>query len=129
MSKAQIGGGDIPVILDGRELLLRPSVEACIAISKMGSINEVFARIRSMHFETICAVIGIGIGANPRQREKDIPKAVYEAGMFAVSAAAMEYVHAIANGGRRPDDDDDAEDSPVGDSPLEPSPTSNIITT
>jgi hypothetical protein len=120
MAKAEIGGGDVPIILDGRELLLKPSLEACIAISKMGSINEVFAHIRSMHFETICQVIGIGIGANPRQREKDIPEAVYNAGIFAVSAAAMEYVHVIANGGKR--EEEEAEGVPAGESPLEPSP-------
>jgi hypothetical protein len=123
MAKAKIGGGDVPVILDGRELLLKPSLDACIQISRMGAINDVFARLRAMHFETICQVIGIGLGANPRQREKDIPEAVYNAGIFAISAVAMEFVHVIANGGRREDDDEDAGGGPAGDSPLDASST------
>lgn len=131
MAAPRVGEGRLPIELQGKSFELVPSLGACIEISgQSGGINGAVQRCLQLNFETICAVIGAGIEVggkrlNPRQREDMLPQAIYEAGLIAISAICVDFLHIVANGGRMPSDDEEDEDQEgqEGD-PLE-SPTAS----
>ena len=119
-----MNGGRIPITLAGKEHVLEPTLEACIEISQTaGGIQGAVQRLNQLNFETICAVIGAGIridgkGLNGRQREELLPKSIYETGLIAVAATAIDFCHVVANGGRLPSDDPDDEVEDGDEGPL-----------
>jgi hypothetical protein len=123
MPDPQIGGGTINFELDGKTVQLVPSVEACIEISRMaGGLGAAVERCKQLHFETICGIVGAAIeinGArlNPGQREKMLPKAIYEAGIVGIAAICIGFITIVSNGGREVEDDDADEED--GEAPLE----------
>lgn len=119
-----IGGAYVEIELDGKPCRLVPSLEACIEISKMGGgLAGADQRVRSLNFETICAIVGAGIEVdgqklNPRQKAELLPKAVYEAGIFDVMAKCLEFIALIGNGGKWPSEtevEEEADDGEKGD--------------
>lgn len=130
MSGPIVGGGKVPIILEGKEYFLEPSLEACLELARSPvGLGGLIDRCKAMHFETICMIIGVGLrpngkALNPRQRDQMIPKAVYEAGIIDVAGICMEYLTVILNGGRElPDEEDEEkEEEPAEGGPLD-SPT------
>lgn len=119
-----MAGGKVEIMLDGRPVFLIPTVEACLAISRLdGGLNSAVRRCHALDFDTICDVVAAGIGANPIQRKDAIPKAVFQTGLFNIAASCIEFINVVANGGR-PMDDDDKEDA-KGSDPLPESPMEN----
>lgn len=119
MAEAGPGAGDIPIELDGQELILVPSLNACIRISRMaGGLNSAIQRCAQLDFETICEVVAAGLDANPVQAKK-IPDAVFKTGMIGLHAKCIEFIHVVANGGRPPEPDEDQEG---GEGPNPPNP-------
>jgi hypothetical protein len=128
MSQPEVGGGRIPIELDGKVHDLVPSLEACIEISKSsGGLNGAVQRLSVMHFETMCMVIGAGLRIdgkplNPRQRDDLVPGAVYRAGLVDLAPICIKFCHVIANGGRLPEEaeqgDEGSEEEGEGDGPL-----------
>lgn len=113
MAEAAPGAGDIPIKLDGKDLVLQPSVQACIAISRLGGgLTAAVQRCLSLDFDTICAVITAGLSLNPVQA-KAIPEAVYKTGAMALSGPCIDFINVVSNGGRAISDEDgeDGEDS------------------
>lgn len=119
---AEVGGGRIPIEIEGREAFLEPSLEACIEISQIaGGILGAVQRCDQMDFATICTVIGAGIRVDGKFlsatiRRTELPKSIYQAGVFAMSAKAIEFCHVVANGGKLPeelDDEPDEDESPL----------------
>lgn len=113
----QIGGGYVELELDGKPCRLVPSLAACLEISKVGGgLSGADQRVRALHFETICAIIGAGLEINgeklnPKQRQDLLPKAIYEAGVFAMMAKCIEFIAIVGNGGRAiPDLGDEGEE-------------------
>jgi len=116
--------GRIEITIDGRESYLEPSLEACMEIAgQPQGINGVVALCRALHFPTICLVIGAGVRPNGKPlsdhlRKKELPKSVYEAGLFKMSVKAIEFCEVVANGGRLPEVEDkqeeDGDESPLG---------------
>lgn len=110
------GDGDIVIELDGKQFTLRPTLQACQQISRMaGGLTAVRMKIGGLDFDTICDVIGYGIGLNPTQRAKMLPEAVYRAGIINLIAPLVDFVMIIANGGRPLPMDEEEPDEEEGD--------------
>ena len=108
MSDPQPGAGDVRIELDGKELVLRSSLEACIKISGLaGGMHAAIQRCAALNFETIAEIIGVGLGANPNQM-KQVREGVYRTGLIALHGKCIDFVHIVANGGRPlPEDTED----------------------
>lgn len=107
--KAEPGAGDVPLMLGGEEFILKPSLEACRAITKMAgdSLNVAAARVgERLDFEFIVDVVALGIGATSPHLKKDVAQRIYQQGVISVAADVILYIRTIMNGGRRPDEDD-----------------------
>lgn len=120
MAKPEIDGGRIPIELEGRECFLVPSLEACVEVAKNG-LSVTVQKCELLDFETICMVIGSGLEVDgkrlsPTVRAKELPKSVYEAGLFNMKKAAIDFCRLIAHGGQFPDEDEEGEGEP--DDPL-----------
>lgn len=106
MSEPNVGAGDVPIELGGNVHALKPSLEACIAISKMGGgggPNAVINRLVAGDFDTIHAVIAAGLG----RTAKELPKLIYEGGVMSYSAPCIDFVGIVNNGGRPLDEEDE----------------------
>ncbi len=112
--EASPGAGDIQIELAGKTMTMVPSAQACMAISRLhGGLNAAVQRCAVMDFDTICAVIQAGLGLNPNQARM-VPDAVYTAGTMFLSAACIDFIHVVANGGRPlPADAEDQEPDPL----------------
>ena len=120
---AEIDGGRIPITLEGREVYLVPSLEACVEVSRNGLIQTV-QKCELLDFETICMVIGAGVVVNEKRlsatvRQRELPKAVYEAGLFQMKEKAIEFCRLVGHGGKFPEDDQIEDKGTEGDGPLE----------
>lgn len=100
MADAVPGEGNIPIELDGKAMELVPTLQACMAISKIaGGLNAAVQRCLALDMETICQIITAGLGLNPTQA-RAVPEAVYKTGLIALSAPCIDFVNVVGNGGR-----------------------------
>ena len=108
---AQIGAGTVEIELDGKTHQLKPTYEACVALSnRPGGIAQLIAGISQFQMEAYQIVIGEGLNANPGQRERLLGPAIFKAGMINLAAPCIRFLRGVANGGRIPDEEDDEED-------------------
>lgn len=120
MTEPMPGAGDIAVELDGKEMVLRPTLEACLAISKIaGGLNAAVQRCVALDIDTIVSIVIAGLGLNPNQAKK-VPELVYKTGLIALSGPCIDFIHVVANGGRKIEDVEDQDNEP--DPPQSPSP-------
>lgn len=127
MSTATVGGAIVEIEISGKIAALVPSLEACLAISKMaGGLAAAMDRCRMLHFETLVAIVGAAIEIdghklNPRQQQDLLPKAIYEAGCVEIAAKCIDLILIVGRGGRPlEDEDEDKGGSQDGESPLAP---------
>lgn len=126
MAERSVGEGRVAIELDGKQMALVPSLDACLEISKAtGGLAGALQRCQNLHFETIVFIVGEGLEIdgqrlNPRQRADMLPKAIYEAGTVIVAAKCMDFITIIGRGGRPLDieDDDEGEAGEDGGAPL-----------
>lgn len=108
MSEPSVGAGDVEIFLDGKAITLKPSLDACIKISKMGGpggMNTVAQRLANLDFEMFCDVVTAALAVNPVQA-KSVPAAVYNAGMIHLLGPLLTFVRIINHGGTLPDDEE-----------------------
>lgn len=116
MTDASPDAGNIELELDGQKVTLRPTLEACITISRLhGGANAAIERCMRMDWDTIRAVIVAGIGRNA----KELDQLIFKTGVFALSAPCIDFITIVNNGGRPPIEEqegaeDGAEDPPAG---------------
>lgn len=109
MADAAPGAGDIPIELDGKAMALKPTLQACIAISQIaGGLNAAVQRCLNLDMDTICQIVTAGLALNPTQA-KAVPEAVYRTGLIALSAPCIDFINVVGNGGRPVEHDDDGE--------------------
>lgn len=116
------GEGDVPITIKGEELYLRPTLGACLTISRMsGGMQKTMDRLMSLDVDALVQVIAAGLG-KPVTRE--LQAAVYESGLFVIRIPAMRFITVINNGGKpvtddsEGEDDNDDENPPTDDLPL-----------
>jgi hypothetical protein len=107
--KAEPGAGDVSITLGGKQMVMRPSLEACMTITKLAgnSLSVAMARIiERMDFEFIVDVVAVGIGETSPHLKKQVAEAVYQQGVISIAAECILFVRTIMNGGKPPVDDD-----------------------
>jgi hypothetical protein len=110
----EIRPGQVEITLSGfnRPLILKPSIEAALAVSrKYGGIREAADRVERFDVEAIIAVIAAGAGLAENGMKK-LPGAVFETGIMALGVPVTRFLVALANGGRpaRPNEPDEDQD-------------------
>lgn len=102
------GAGDVPFTLDGEELFLKPTLHACIQISRLhGNPHETATKVMAMDFDTIVAVVGFGTGRPPAKLLQD---KVYRTGLVNLRGPLISFIHIVNNGGRPIEDEGTGED-------------------
>ncbi len=105
------GQGDIEFILDGETRVLRPSLAACIGISRLhGSPQTTATKAMELDFDTITAVLAHGLGIKV---EKKFQEQVYRTGLYDLAIHVIKFIRVVNNGGKLTDDEDEAK--PDGD--------------
>lgn len=100
--KPEPGAGDVPIILGGEEMVLKPSLAACMQISKLAgnSLDAAAQRCARLDFDFVCELIAIGLDATSPALRKQVQQKVYEQGVISVAATCITYVRVIMSGGR-----------------------------
>lgn len=98
--KTHIGAGNVEIELDGETCTLKPSLQACQALSRMrGGINNTVRAVGDLDFDAMVTVIGLGLGLSGKEL-KDLPEKVYETGLPELSGPLIRYLSNVANGGK-----------------------------
>lgn len=93
------GDGDVKLTLAGEDVVLKPTLAACLGISRLaGGATEVVTRIAQLNFDTIVAVIALGMDRPP---DKKLQQKVYDNGLLKLTGPLIEFVTIVNNGGRR----------------------------
>lgn len=99
------GSGDVELFLGDTRLLLRPTLQAGLAISRQaGGIRGAIDKVVAMDLDTIVAVIRLGVGPEEARRIRDLDRLVYENGLMDVQGEVLgkclEFLSNLARGGR-----------------------------
>lgn len=118
MAEPQVDAGNITLDLNGTEVILRPTMKACISLSSArGGMTVLTNRCLDMEFEAIQSVIVAGLGG---KTSKDLPELIYRAGLINLSADCIRFLHIVSNGGQPPgadaDESGEGDGSPLADS-------------
>lgn len=92
------GEGDVEIELDGAKLYLKPTLAACLAITRAGASGpRVLAdQCLQLNIDAISAVIAAGLGV----RAEDIIGQVYKTGTMSLFSKCVRFIHVVSNGGR-----------------------------
>lgn len=94
------GEGDIEIELEGRKFWLKPTLEACLRISRAnGSLGprELSERCLQLNFDSIVYVIAAGLGC---EIDEKLERSVYRTGIVHLFGKCVRFIHIISNGGR-----------------------------
>lgn len=112
MADAVPGAANVPIMLDGKEHELVPTLQACMMISNIaGGLNGAVQRCLQLDMNTVVAIITAGLALNPKQAAM-VPEAVYKTGLIALSAPCIDFINIVGNGGRPLEDEGDDGDLP-----------------
>ena len=101
VDKARLGAGDVEFELDGKQVALRPSLQACQAISRMhGGLLEALRKVGNGDMDTIVSVVGFGLGLKPGDDFDAVAEQVWRTGPTKVAVPAIKFIGNISNGGR-----------------------------
>jgi hypothetical protein len=101
MTKTSIGAGNVTITLDGEEAVLRPSLKAAQTISKQsGGIIAAVQAVGRFDFETIVAVIALGLGVSQARDVQSLAEKVYATGITDLVEPVTRFLTIVANGGR-----------------------------
>lgn len=122
------GAGDVPIMLAGEDLVLKPTAECCFAVSKLAGNSLIAAveRCKRLDIEFICEVVALGLSATSPALKKEIRNKVFLEGAITVAAECILFIRVIMNGGKMPPElEEEGED---GERPLA-TPSSSESTT
>lgn len=103
-----VGEGDVPVVITGEELTLKPSYNATRVISTThGGIQSAMDKVLRLDVETITQVITLGLGFTSTNRgPKDLPQRIYRTGFTddtgRLAETCIKYLRVLASGGKAP---------------------------
>lgn len=106
------GSADVIVHMHDGDVTLKPTLEACLKISRLHNAPMTTAgRISDMDFDTVVQVIAIGADLKP---DAALQERVYKTGLLSMLSPLIQFVHVVNNGGRPVDIslDEDAEPDP-----------------
>jgi hypothetical protein len=96
----QLDAGEVEIELNGKNLVLRPTLQACKTISRQrGGFAKVRDLLVSEDFDTIVSVIAVG--TNQVRDTTELESAVFKNGIDTkLLLPLIEYVAILGNGGR-----------------------------
>ena len=96
-----IGSGNVTIVLDGEEVVLKPSLKAAQTISKTsGGIIPAINAIGRFDLETMVTVIALGLGKTGTRDLQDLAEKVYSTGITELVEPVTQFLTIVANGGR-----------------------------
>lgn len=96
-----IGSGNVTIVLDGEEVVLKPSLKAAQTISKTsGGIISAINAIGRFDLETMVTVIALGLGKTGTRDVQDLAEKVYSTGITELVEPVTQFLTIVANGGR-----------------------------
>lgn len=103
---SKINAGDIPVVLNGEERVLRPTLKAITQISQRYSgLGKARDNLVVQDFDTVVFVLRQGLNLSDADF-KGFPEKVYQNGLDAeLIVPLIRYVAVLANGGKPLPDD------------------------
>ena len=97
MSDAKLSAGDVEITLNGKTYVMRPTLKACLSISRQsGGILEAVRRVGSYDFDQIVAVLSAGL---EREDKEELSEEIFRNGVVTLAAPAIKFLTVIANGG------------------------------
>lgn len=104
--EVSVGDGDVPISIDGKQFVLKPSYKACVALATGGDgLRALISRCANLELDTIHRIVAEGLGRNPN----DLREKLYAAGLRNVSGPCIDYLVVLSNGGRPVPKDEDKE--------------------
>lgn len=98
------GAGNVEISLDGENVMLKPSLNACQAISRQsGGMSAAVAAVGRFDFDLIVSVVTLGLAATG-DAAKSMPDKVWRTGLTDLVGPVTKYLMIIANGGRPVDE-------------------------
>ncbi len=96
----KLDAGEVEIELNGKRLILRPTLPACKTISRQrGGFAKVRELLVSEDFDTIVSVIAVG--TNQLKDTNEVENEVWRNGLdIKLIMPLIEYVAILANGGR-----------------------------
>lgn len=96
---------------------LVPSLKAVELINNaFGNFQNAFASVGAMDFAAIVEVIDAGLSdkikkSNKGYSKEGLKESIYRKGVMEIMPQAIEFIVLCANGGKKPADDDEADDT------------------
>lgn len=94
------GEGDVEIELEGKRFWLKPTLEACLRVSRApGSRGprELSEQCLQLNFDAIVYVIAAGLGC---EIDEKLERTVFRSGTVTLFGKCVRFVHIISNGGR-----------------------------
>jgi hypothetical protein len=127
------GSGDVELVLGPHTLLLRPTLNAGLGISRQaGGIRGAIDKVVNMDLDTIVSVIRLGIGPEEAKRLKNLDRLVYENGLMDAQGELLgrcvEFLSNLARGGRpAPPEGEEASEGSGEEDDLEDPPKPHAV--
>ncbi len=114
------GAGDVEITLCGKTLYLKPTLEACLRLSRGGATGPrgLAEQCMALNFDAVVAVVAAGLGRD----DKALQREVFETGIIDLFGACVKFVHVVSNGGRPAAEDENKAVDPLSNE----SPSENI---
>lgn len=109
------GAGDVKFHLGGEEMVLRPTLEAALAISRTsGGIRGAIGRVNDLDLDMIVSVVRAGIGRDAAARHRNLDELIWREGLLEsggeIVLRCIDFLLCLGHGGRPPSEDRPAED-------------------
>lgn len=109
----RLGSGSIPIVLNGTEYELKPTIAAWRTLSRYkGGLRGVIDALLTMDADTAVRVVEVGLGPTVAKQVEHLEDAVFLAGMTddtgGIISKCVNYVMVLGRGGRP------LEEDPVG---------------
>ena len=105
-SKPSPNAGDVPIVLDGEDFVLKPSLDCASTLSRQGGgFAGMSSRLATIDLDATVMVITQGLGLKG-QDAKEVPGKVYRTGVGELAGPCIRFVNNLANGGRPPNEEE-----------------------
>lgn len=108
MSKTQYG--TVSVTIGDEEYELKPTLKAALGIERhFGGLRNALAGLGSLSIDAAAVVVTIGSALDRKSEQlKNLPEAIFAAGVSDVTAQCVPYITALLNPGDKSADEEDA---------------------
>jgi len=104
-SKPSPNAGDVPIVLDGEDFVLKPSLACASTLSRQGGgFAGMSSRLATIDFDATVMVITQGLGLKG-QDAKGIDEKIYLTGVGELAGSCIRFINILANGGRPPNEE------------------------